>query len=187
MRRLVLIMLVLGLSAPAAALAVRELPGDGTLVVDNARGVVTVRARGGIIGGSTRAGLTIDDPIEGDGGAPFVYGADRVSVLGPHTTLYVGEDVPLPADRRLPTASLCKQSAMDISAVGRGSATAGRQRLLGAARPVPDQRRHVAADARRVDNPHAGTGNYSTTSTTTTQQGQDPHKEKPQGPGGQHG
>jgi len=42
MRRLVLILLVIGLGVPAGALAVRELPGDGSLVVDNAR----VMARG---------------------------------------------------------------------------------------------------------------------------------------------
>jgi len=40
MRRLVLILLVIGLGVPAGALAVRELPGDGSLVVDNARGLV---------------------------------------------------------------------------------------------------------------------------------------------------
>src|SRR4051795_9127972 len=93
MRRLVLILLVLGLSVPAVALAVRDLPGDGTLVVDNARGIVTVRARGGIIGRFDQGRVTIVDPVLGDGGAPFVYGAERVSVLGPHTTMYVGEDV----------------------------------------------------------------------------------------------
>src|SRR6476659_4497437 len=65
MRRLVLILLVIGLGVPAGALAVRELPGDGSLVVDNARGLVVVRARGGIIGRFDSGRITIEDPIGG--------------------------------------------------------------------------------------------------------------------------
>ena len=38
MRRLVLILLALGLVGSRGCLGARELPGDGTLVVDNARG-----------------------------------------------------------------------------------------------------------------------------------------------------
>ena len=56
MRRLVLIVLAIGLGLPAGALAVRELPGDGTLVVDNARGVVVVVRAAASSAGSTPAG-----------------------------------------------------------------------------------------------------------------------------------
>ena len=83
----------IGLGPPAAALAVRELPGDGTLVVDNARGRWSSRARGGIIGRFDSGRLIVDDPVEGDGSGPIVYGAERIRELGPHTTLYIGEDV----------------------------------------------------------------------------------------------
>ena len=120
MRRLVLTMLVLGLSVPAAALAVKDLPGDGSIVVDNARGIVTVRARGGIIGRFDSGRLVIEDPISGDGSGPIVYGAERIRELGPRTTLYIGEDVRF---RLIGGVYRVTVNAVgtDISAVGRGS------------------------------------------------------------------
>ena len=122
MRRLLLILLVgTSLGLPAGAGAVRELPGDGTLVVDNARGLVTVRARGGIIGRFDSGRVVVEDPVEGDGSGPIVYGADRIRELGPHTTLYIGEDVRF----RLIGGSYrvsVQAYGMDISAVGRGTA-----------------------------------------------------------------
>jgi hypothetical protein len=113
--------LAVGLGLPAAASAVQELPGDGSLVVDNARGFVTVRARGGIIGRFDSGRLVVDDPVEGDGSGPIVYGADRIRELGPNTTLYIGEDIRF----RLIGGSYrvsVNAYGMDISAVGRGSA-----------------------------------------------------------------
>jgi hypothetical protein len=120
MRRLVLILLASCLVIPAGAVAVQQLPGDGTLVVDNARGLVTVKARGGIIGRFDYGRLVIVDPIEGDGSGPIVYGADRIRELGPKTTQYVGEDVRF----RLIGGSFrvtAQAQGMDISAVGRGT------------------------------------------------------------------
>jgi hypothetical protein len=121
MRRLVLILLALGLAAPAVALAVMELPGDGTLVVDNARGIITVRARGGIIGRFDSGRLVIEDPVEGDSnGPPRVYGAERIRELGPTTTLYIGEDIRF---RLIGGAYRVTVNAVgaDVSAVGRGT------------------------------------------------------------------
>jgi hypothetical protein len=121
MRRLVFMVLAVGLGLPAAASAVQELPGDGSLVVDNARGFVTVRARGGIIGRFDSGRLVVDDPVEGDGSGPIVYGADRIRELGPKTTLYIGEDIRF----RLIGGSYrvsVNAYGMDISAVGRGTA-----------------------------------------------------------------
>ena len=63
MPRLLLILLLIGLAVPAGALAVKELPGDGSLVVDNARGLVTIRARGGIIGRFDSGRIVIEDPV----------------------------------------------------------------------------------------------------------------------------
>jgi hypothetical protein len=183
MRRLVLIMLVLGLSLPAAALALRELPGDGTLVVDNARGVVTVRARGGIIGRFDSGRVTIVDPIQGDGGVPVVYGWERETVLGPRTTRYEGEDVRFRLIGGTYRVTV-QATGMDISAVGRGSATVdgtgfsdqlGRYQINGGIwQPMPDGSTALAL----------GRGTAATT-TTTPSQARD--KDKPQGPGGQHG
>ena len=122
MRRLVFILLAIGLGLPAAAFAVRELPGDGSLVVDNARGVVVINGRGGIIGRFDSGYVRIFDPSEIDGGLPAVYGADKFRQLGPHTTLYIGEDVRfrlIGGAYRVTVQAL----GMDISAVGKGSAT----------------------------------------------------------------
>jgi len=122
MRRLVLILLAIGLGLPVGASAVRDLPGDGSLVVDNARGSVVVRARGGIIGRFDSGRLIAEDPVEGDGSGPIVYGADRIRELGPHTTLYIGEDVRFRLIGGLYRVQIQAVGA-DVSAVGRGSVT----------------------------------------------------------------
>jgi hypothetical protein len=182
MRRLVLILLAFGLAAPAVALAVRELPGDGTLVVDNARGVITVRARGGIIGRFDSGRLVVDDPVEGDGSGPFVYGAERIRELGPHTTLYIGEDVRFRLIGGLYRVTV-NAVGVDVSAVGRGSVVLdgsgfaeqpGRYQINGGTwQPMPDESTSLTL-GRGVSPANQG-------------QGQDKDKEKPQGPGGQHG
>jgi hypothetical protein len=148
MRRLVLIVLTIGLGLPAAALAVRELPGDGTLVVDNARGLVVVNGHGGIIGRFDSGYVRIFDPSETDGGLPAVYGEDKIRQLGPHTTLYIGEDVRF---RLIGGAYRVTVQAygMDISAVGKGAATLdgsgfseqpGRFQINGSGwQPMPDE------------------------------------------------
>jgi len=122
MRRLVLILLAIGLGLPVGASAVRDLPGDGSLVVDNARGSVVVRARGGIIGRFDSGRLIAEDPVEGDGSGPIVYGADRIRELGPHTTLYIGEDVRFRLIGGFYRVQIQAVGA-DVSAVGRGSVT----------------------------------------------------------------
>ena len=93
MRRLLPFLLVLGLVLPAAAWALRAAPGDGTLVVENGRGSVVVRARGGIIGRFDSGRLVVDDPADGDGAAAIVYGAERIREVSAKRTLYIGEDV----------------------------------------------------------------------------------------------
>jgi hypothetical protein len=122
MRRFSLLLLVLVLALPAAAWAIRVMPGDGTLVVDNGRGVVIVRARGAIIGRFDSGRLTVDDPVEGDGSGPIVYGAERIRDLSATRTLYIGEDVRF---RMIGGAYRVQIQAVgiDVSAVGRGTAT----------------------------------------------------------------
>jgi hypothetical protein len=148
MRRLLLILLVIGLAAPAGALAVKELPGDGSLVVDNARGLVTIRARGGIIGRFDSGRIVIEDPVDGDGSGPFVYGADRIRELGPRTFLYIGEDVRFRLIGGAYRVTI-NATGMDISAVGRGTVTLdgslfseqpGRFQINGGSwQPMPDE------------------------------------------------
>jgi hypothetical protein len=176
MRRLLLIVLAIGLGLPAGASAVQDLPGDGSLVVDNARGLVTVRARGGIIGRFDSGRLVMEDLYDGDGSGPIVYGADRVRELGPRTTLYIGEDIRF---RLIGGAYRVSVNAygMDISVVGRGTAMLdgsgfaeqpGRFQVNGGAwQPMPD-------DATRY------TLGVSSQQTPTSQ-------EKPLGPSVPHG
>jgi hypothetical protein len=176
MRRLVFIVLAAGLGLPAGASAVQELPGDGSLVVDNARGLVTVRARGGIIGRFDSGRLVVDDPVEGDGSGPIVYGADRIRELGPRTTLYIGEDVRF----RLIGGSYrisVNAYGMDISAVGRGIALLdgsgfaeqpGRFQINGGQwQPMPDDATRYMLGAGPPQSP--------------------PGQERPQGPSVPHG
>jgi hypothetical protein len=120
MRRFLPILLVLALALPAAAWALKALPGDGSLVVDNARGVVIVRAKGGIIGRFDSGRLIVEDPIEGDGSGPIVYGADRIRELGPKSTLYIGEDVRFRLIGGLYRVQI-QAIGVDVSAVGRGT------------------------------------------------------------------
>ena len=122
MRRFLLLLLALCLTLPAAAWAFRALPGDGTLVVDNGRGVVIVRARGGIIGRFDSGRLIVDDSVEGDGSGPIVYGAERIRELGGRRTLYIGEDVRFRMIGGLYRVQL-QAVGIDVSAVGRGTAT----------------------------------------------------------------
>jgi hypothetical protein len=122
MRRLSLLGLVLVLSLPVVAWAGGRLPGDGTLVVDNGRGSVTVKARGGILGRFDSGRLVIEDPIEGDGSGPVVYGADRIRDLGGHKTLYIGEDVRFRMIGGLYRVQV-QAVGIDVSAVGRGTVT----------------------------------------------------------------
>jgi hypothetical protein len=119
-RRAALILLVFALAVPAAAVAVSKAPGDGTLTVDNGRGQVVVRAKGGIIGRFDSGRLLVDDPVEGDGTGPIVYGAERIRDLGQHRTLYVGEDVRFRMIGGLYRVTI-QAVGMDVSAVGRGS------------------------------------------------------------------
>jgi hypothetical protein len=119
MRRFIPILLVLLLALPATAWAVRTLPGDGTLVVDNGHGVVSVRARGGIIGRFDSGSVVIEQP-EG-GKAATVYGAERISDLGNGRTRWTGEDVRFRVIGGLYKVRI-QAVGIDVSAVGRGIA-----------------------------------------------------------------
>ena len=121
MRRFSLLLTVLALVLPAAAWALRALPGDGTLVVNDGRGVVVVRARGAIIGRFDSGRLIVDDPIERDGTGPIVYGAERIRELSARRTLYIGQDVRFRMIGGLYRVQI-QAVGIDVSAVGRGTA-----------------------------------------------------------------
>ncbi len=79
------------------ALAIRDAPGDGTLVVKNGsapRGtpVVTLVIRGAVIGQITQGAVVIDDPTPGDGFSPEVTGASWRKDVGDTTQKWGGVD-----------------------------------------------------------------------------------------------
>ena len=122
MRRLVVLIGVLTLALPAGAGAVQRGPGDGSLVVENAQGVVTLAVRGGIIGRFDQGTIEVFDPVPGDGLGPIVRGYQKVRELGPRRTQYSGEgDVRF---RLIGGAYRVRISAigLDVSAVGKGTA-----------------------------------------------------------------
>ena len=125
MRRLVLLALVVALALPAAVWAdsaSKALPGDGTLVVDNGNGAVTVRARGGILGRFDFGNVVISDLDLTDGKVPAVYGAETIQPLGNGRTRYTGDQVRFRMIGGLFRVQITA-IGMDVSAVGRGVAT----------------------------------------------------------------
>jgi len=76
MRRLLTFGLLVALALPAASAARTHGATDGTLSVRDARGTITISARGGVIGSFARGSVTISDPIDGDGTGPIVSGDD---------------------------------------------------------------------------------------------------------------
>jgi hypothetical protein len=123
MRRLFLILLVSLLVVPAAALAAVRGAGDGTVVVKNAAGKVTVVGKGTIFGHFDDGTLTVVDYNPDDLKDPQVSGAERFWVKSDTTTRYAGTDV-----RFLFSGGSYKiivyGTGVDISAVGKGKVTA---------------------------------------------------------------
>lgn len=93
MRRLLVIFGVLALVVPAAGVAGREDPGDGTLSVVGGHGVFTVNARGAVIGSFARGRVIITDPIDADGTGPIVTGDEWQKERSDTTTVYGGRGV----------------------------------------------------------------------------------------------
>jgi len=87
MRRLLTFaLLALALALPAGAAARTSGPNDGTLSVKDARGIITIQGRGGVIGTIARGSVTITDPIDGDGTGPIITGDDFPPVERSDTT-----------------------------------------------------------------------------------------------------
>jgi hypothetical protein len=122
MRRLVLLALVVALALPVAAWAAATLPGDGTLVVDNGNGLVTIRARGGLLGRFVTGNMVISDLDLTDGKVPVVYGAETIQPLGGGRTRYSGDDLRFRMIGGLFRVQI-NAIGIDVSAVGRGVAT----------------------------------------------------------------
>jgi hypothetical protein len=74
-RRLLIFTVLVGALALPAAAAARTLGStDGTLSVQDARGVITIQGRGGVIGSVAKGSVLINDPVDSDGTGPIVTG-----------------------------------------------------------------------------------------------------------------
>src|SRR6476659_8200576 len=94
MRRLLTFaVLALALALPAGAAARRSGPTDGTLSVKDARGIITIQGRGGVIGSFAKGSVTINDPIDGDGSGPIVTGDDWSKDKSDTATIWGGTKV----------------------------------------------------------------------------------------------
>lgn len=77
MRRLLpFAVLAFALALPVGAAARQRGATDGTLSVKDARGVITIQGRGGVIGSFAKGSVLINDPVDGDGTGPIVTGDD---------------------------------------------------------------------------------------------------------------
>jgi len=93
MRRLLTFAVLLALALPAASAARVSGPTDGTLSVKDARGTISISARGGVIGSLAQGKVTIVDPIEGDGTGPVVSGEEFHREIDAQTDVYRGTKV----------------------------------------------------------------------------------------------
>ena len=123
MRRLLTFGLVVALALPAASAARTYGATDGTLSVQDARGTITISARGGVIGSFARGSVTISDPIEGDGTGPIITGDDFPPIeRNDTTTTWRGTKVRF----RIIGGSfriVVKARGINLSLVGKGNVT----------------------------------------------------------------
>jgi hypothetical protein len=123
MRKLCLVLLASLLLGPAAAFAERGLSGDGSLVVTDAIGKLTVSGHGLIFGHLDRGTITVVGDYKPDNttALPSVSGA-KLKFNGANV-VYAGSDVRFlfPGGRY---TLIVEGSGIDISAVGTGKLTA---------------------------------------------------------------
>jgi len=120
MRRITLLLLTLVLLVPAVSHAGRSAAGDGSLVVSNADGVITVQVKGVIFGHFDHGSLTVLD-FKADGNAlPTVSSAKQKLSGAKLNVVYSGSDVRFLFPDGKYTLRF-EGSGIDLSAVGRGT------------------------------------------------------------------
>jgi hypothetical protein len=94
MRRLLTFaVLALALVLPAGVAARPSGSTDGTLSVKDARGIITIQGRGGVIGSFAKGSVTINDPVDGDGTGPIVTGDEWSKDKSDTATVWGGTKV----------------------------------------------------------------------------------------------
>ena len=122
MRRIALLAVLLAAAGiPGVVFAGAFSAGDGCLVVQNAMGIVTVNAKGTMVGRIDQGQVTVTDPIVGDG-TVRVTGYDEVERLSDTKKRYSGTSVlRFRASGR--TTIRMEAIGIDLSVVGRGKVT----------------------------------------------------------------
>ena len=121
MRRITLLLLALALLLPAAAGAGKTAPGDGSLVVSNVDGVLTVQVKGVIFGHFDRGRLTVlDYKADNLSALPTVSSAKMDLKGAKANVVYSGKDVRF----LFPSGAFTLKfegAGIDLSAVGKGT------------------------------------------------------------------
>jgi len=122
MRRLLTFAVLVALAVPATSAARSRGVNDGTLSVRDARGTITIAARGGVVGSFAQGRVTITDPVDGDGTGPIVTGDEWSKERSETTTTWGGTRVRF---RIIGGAFKIRISGrgINLSVVGRGTIT----------------------------------------------------------------
>jgi hypothetical protein len=124
MRKLLVPCLLLALVIPAAAYTrTPPLPpgGNGTLSINQGRGVLQLSARGSMTG-RLNGRLTITDPKPYDSKRPVVYGAKKTIYRSEKTTVFQGRALRFKLIGALYQVRI-EGKAIFVSAIGRGKGT----------------------------------------------------------------
>jgi hypothetical protein len=124
MRKLLVPCLLLALAIPAAAYTrTPPLPpgGNGTLSINQGRGVLQLSARGSMTG-RLNGRLTITDPKPYDSKRPVVYGAKKTIYRSEKTTVFQGKALRFKLIGALYQVRI-EGKAIFVSAIGRGKGT----------------------------------------------------------------
>jgi hypothetical protein len=121
-RNLVFSCALFALALPGAAFAQTRSPGEGTLLVKDGVGKITIVAKGGVIGRFGQGTLTIRDPNPDDNLNEVVTGAEHADFVNEHVTKYWGKDIRFRYVGGKFTVTV-NGSDIDLSAIGKGTVT----------------------------------------------------------------
>ena len=119
-RKLAVICALAALSVTGTASAYTRAPGDGTLLIKDGIGKVTLTAKGGVIGHYAEGVLTVRDPNPDDNVSEVVTGAESTHIVNDFVTKYTGKDVRFRYIGGRFTITLVG-SNIDLSVIGKGS------------------------------------------------------------------
>jgi hypothetical protein len=108
------------LALPGAAVAQTRTPNEGTLLIKDGVGKITITAKGGVIGRFGEGVLTVRDPKPDDDINEVVTGAERRDDITEQVTKYWGKDIRFRYIGGKFTVTIVG-SNIDLSAIGKGT------------------------------------------------------------------